>query len=54
VLAARERLSAFKVPSLWLVAPSPEAVPMMATGKIDKKALQELLRSRGAPAQRSS
>jgi acyl-CoA synthetase (AMP-forming)/AMP-acid ligase II len=45
--AARERLSAFKVPTLWLVVPSPDAVPMSATGKVDKAALQQLLRARG-------
>jgi acyl-CoA synthetase (AMP-forming)/AMP-acid ligase II len=45
--AARERLSAFKVPTLWLVVPDADAVPLSATGKVDKRALQELLRSRG-------
>jgi acyl-CoA synthetase (AMP-forming)/AMP-acid ligase II len=45
--AAREQLSAFKVPTRWLVVPSSDAVPMSATGKVDKRALQELLRSRG-------
>ena len=45
--AARARLSSFKVPTLWLVVPDPEAVPMSATGKVDKRALQELLRSHG-------
>jgi len=45
--AARARLSSFKVPTLWLVVPDPESVPMSATGKIDKSALQELLRSHG-------
>jgi acyl-CoA synthetase (AMP-forming)/AMP-acid ligase II len=44
--AARERLSAFKVPTLWLVVPSADTVPMSATGKVDKAALQALLRSR--------
>jgi acyl-CoA synthetase (AMP-forming)/AMP-acid ligase II len=45
--AARERLSSFKVPTLWLVVPDPEAVPMSATGKVDKSALQQMLLSRG-------
>jgi len=45
--AARERLSAFKLPSLWHVVPHAEAVPMLATGKVDKRGLQELLRTRG-------
>jgi len=42
--AARARLSAFKVPALWLVVSDPEQVPMSATGKVDKQALQQLLR----------
>jgi acyl-CoA synthetase (AMP-forming)/AMP-acid ligase II len=46
--AARARLSSFKVPTLWLVMPDPELVPMTATGKVDKRALQQLLLSRGA------
>jgi acyl-CoA synthetase (AMP-forming)/AMP-acid ligase II len=45
--AARARLSSFKVPTLWLVVPDPEQVPMSATGKVDKSALQQLLRARG-------
>jgi acyl-CoA synthetase (AMP-forming)/AMP-acid ligase II len=45
--AARERLSSFKVPTLWLVVPDPESVPMSATGKVDKSALQQLLLERG-------
>ena len=45
--AARERLSAFKVPTLWLVVPDADRVPMTATGKVDKSALEQLLRERG-------
>ena len=45
--AARARLSSFKVPTLWHVVPNPKPVPMSATGKVDKRALQELLRTRG-------
>ena len=45
--AARARLSSFKVPTLWLVVPDPEPVPMSATGRVDESALQQLLRSRG-------
>jgi acyl-CoA synthetase (AMP-forming)/AMP-acid ligase II len=45
--AARERLSAFKVPTLWLVVSDADAVPMSATGKVDKRALQDMLRTRG-------
>jgi acyl-CoA synthetase (AMP-forming)/AMP-acid ligase II len=40
---ARERLSSFKVPKHWLLARSIDAVPMLATGKLDKSALQALL-----------
>ena len=46
--AARTRLSAFKVPTLWLVAGDPSLVPLSATGKIVKHSLQNLLRTRGA------
>ena len=48
--AARVRLSAFKVPTLWLVVRDPDALPISATGKIDKRALQALLVSRGVRA----
>jgi acyl-CoA synthetase (AMP-forming)/AMP-acid ligase II len=51
--AARARLSSFKVPTLWLVAPDAEQVPMSATGKVDKNALQQILRSHGVRAARS-
>jgi acyl-CoA synthetase (AMP-forming)/AMP-acid ligase II len=47
---ARERLSAFKVPTRWLVTESPDAVPMSATAKVDKRALQELLQREGGDA----
>jgi acyl-CoA synthetase (AMP-forming)/AMP-acid ligase II len=46
---ARERLSAFKVPTRWLLTPDPAAVPVTATGKVDKPALQRLLRDSGSP-----
>jgi acyl-CoA synthetase (AMP-forming)/AMP-acid ligase II len=49
---ARARLSAFKVPTLWVVAADADAVPLSATGKIVKHSLQELLRARGARASR--
>ena len=39
----RTRLSSFKVPQRWVIVPNSEAVPMLATGKIDKRALRELL-----------
>jgi acyl-CoA synthetase (AMP-forming)/AMP-acid ligase II len=40
---ARKRLSAFKVPTRWLVSDSADDAPMTPTAKIDKPALQELL-----------
>ena len=48
--AARERLSAFKVPTRWLLAPDPTVVPMLATGKVDKPGLQKLLAEHGTTA----
>ena len=50
VAAARERLSAFKVPTRWVLTPDPEVVPVSATGKVDKAGLQRLLRGLGRPA----
>jgi acyl-CoA synthetase (AMP-forming)/AMP-acid ligase II len=47
VAAARARLSAFKVPTCWLVTQTADDVPMTATAKVDKTALQELLRGKG-------
>jgi len=41
--ATKERLSAFKLPTRWLVTSDPAVVPMTATGKIDKSALRALL-----------
>jgi acyl-CoA synthetase (AMP-forming)/AMP-acid ligase II len=43
----RQRLSAFKVPTLWLVTPEADTVPMLASGKVDKLALQALLAAEG-------
>jgi acyl-CoA synthetase (AMP-forming)/AMP-acid ligase II len=43
---ARERLSSFKVPTLWLFGDAGE-VPMTGTAKVDKAGLQELLRHKG-------
>ncbi|AEV76539.1 acyl-CoA synthetase (AMP-forming)/AMP-acid ligase II [Mycolicibacterium rhodesiae NBB3] len=42
--AARERLSAFKVPTVWLPVESDDAIPRKATGKVDVRALQQMLR----------
>jgi acyl-CoA synthetase (AMP-forming)/AMP-acid ligase II len=44
---ARARLSSFKVPTLWVVVDDPQRVPMLTTGKVDKSALQHLLRASG-------
>jgi len=44
VAAARSRLSAFKVPTRWVVTGSVDDVPMTGTAKVDKAALQALLR----------
>lgn len=41
--AARERLSAFKVPTVWLVLDSSDAVPFGATGKADKKRIRGMI-----------
>jgi len=47
VAGVRERLSAFKVPTRWVVTSSPDDVPLTATSKVDKAALQHLLRRDG-------
>lgn len=41
--AAKEVLSAFKVPTRWLVLDDDEATPRGATGKVDKNALRVML-----------
>jgi acyl-CoA synthetase (AMP-forming)/AMP-acid ligase II len=41
--AAKERLSAFKLPSRWAILGTYDDVPRIASGKIDKAALQSLL-----------
>jgi acyl-CoA synthetase (AMP-forming)/AMP-acid ligase II len=47
VEGARTRLSSFKVPTRWLVTGSDDAVPVTATAKVDKAALQALLSQEG-------
>ncbi len=47
VPAVRERLSAFKVPTRWVVTGSADDVPLTATSKVDKAALQDLLLRKG-------
>ena len=46
----RRRLSSFKVPTRWVLASDPAAVPLLATGKVDKAGLQALIRSQGTTA----
>jgi acyl-CoA synthetase (AMP-forming)/AMP-acid ligase II len=41
--AARQRLSAFKVPSRWVMLDALEQVPTLASGKVDPVALRALL-----------
>ncbi|SEH88318.1 Acyl-CoA synthetase (AMP-forming)/AMP-acid ligase II [Mycolicibacterium rutilum] len=40
---ARKVLSAFKVPTVWLVTESDDDIPRKATGKVDARALRDLL-----------
>jgi acyl-CoA synthetase (AMP-forming)/AMP-acid ligase II len=49
--AIRQRLSAFKVPTRWLVVTDPAIAPMSATGKVDKARLQQMLSTEGSPAE---
>jgi acyl-CoA synthetase (AMP-forming)/AMP-acid ligase II len=41
--SARELLSAFKVPTIWLRVDSDDAIPRGATGKVDAHRLRQLL-----------
>jgi len=41
---ARKRLSAFKVPTVWLLVESDDHIPRGTTGKVDVRRLRELLR----------
>jgi acyl-CoA synthetase (AMP-forming)/AMP-acid ligase II len=41
--AARKLLSAFKVPTVWLVVDSDDAIPRGGTGKVDVAALRRML-----------
>lgn len=47
VTGARTRLSAFKVPTVWVVGETAADVPRTATAKVDKVALQTLLAASG-------
>ena len=46
--AARKLLSSFKVPTVWLLVDSDEAIPRGATGKFDVHRLREMLLVRSA------
>ena len=48
--AVKGRLSAFKVPTRWLVRDALDEVPLMGSGKVDKAALQRLLAREGSEA----
>jgi acyl-CoA synthetase (AMP-forming)/AMP-acid ligase II len=43
--AARKLLSSFKVPTVWLLVDSDDAIPRGATGKVDVAALKQMLAS---------
>ena len=47
--AVKSRLSAFKVPTRWLLTKDPDRAPMTGSGKVDKTALQGLLESEAVP-----
>ncbi len=49
--AARELLSAFKRPTVWLLLDSDDDVPRGATGKVDIRQLRELLDAQGTRVQ---
>jgi acyl-CoA synthetase (AMP-forming)/AMP-acid ligase II len=50
--AARKRLSAFKVPTVWLLVDSDDAIPRGTTGKVDVRRLRALMRELGPRARR--
>jgi acyl-CoA synthetase (AMP-forming)/AMP-acid ligase II len=47
VADTRARLSAFKVPTYWYLTDSADDIPTTPTAKVDKRALQELLQTKG-------
>jgi acyl-CoA synthetase (AMP-forming)/AMP-acid ligase II len=46
---ARKLLSAFKVPTVWLVLGSDDDVPRGGTGKVDIRRLRDMLIDAGRP-----
>jgi acyl-CoA synthetase (AMP-forming)/AMP-acid ligase II len=44
--SAKSLLSSFKVPTVWLLVDSDDAIPRGSTGKVDIRALREMLRDR--------
>jgi acyl-CoA synthetase (AMP-forming)/AMP-acid ligase II len=44
--AARQRLSSFKIPTVWLLVESDDDIPRGTTGKVDVRRLRALLRQR--------
>ncbi len=46
---ARKLLSAFKVPTVWLLLDSDDDVPRGGTGKVDTRRLREMLIERDQP-----
>jgi acyl-CoA synthetase (AMP-forming)/AMP-acid ligase II len=50
--SARKLLSAFKVPTMWLLVDSDETIPRGSTGKVDARRLRELLADEASRAQR--
>lgn len=51
VAVVRSQLSTFKVPTRWVLTNSADDVPLTATSKVDKVALQDLLRRDGKRAE---
>jgi len=41
--AARKRLSSFKIPTVWLLVDSDDAIPRGSTGKVDVHELRQML-----------
>ena len=48
--AAREALSAFKVPRLWLLLGSADELPRLVSGKVDVAKLRETISAKGVTA----